>query len=293
VRLAGSALPPEWRAPLVLRVKSDADRYGEAQREAAIQDWIADLGYPAPRVLAVLAPGELSTQPAQVMERAPGTVMLQALLRRPWQALRRARQLAALHVRLHRLPAEGFVVKDDLLDRRLALVREVAGGVDDVPLSAGLAAVDGLADRLRAAPPSICHGDFHPLNVVVNGDEASVIDWTDAGVGDRHGDIARTALLFELAAVAASNAAERLALRAAGPRLRRAYMRAYAKELTLDAQRVELWEPVHLLHGWAQVVALHAGLFGRDGPDDRPDRVPPGMAAELHRRFDRALARVL
>ena len=34
-------------------------------------------------------------------------------------------------------------------------------------------------------PHVVCNGDFHPLNVMVDGDRASVIDWTDAGLGPR------------------------------------------------------------------------------------------------------------
>jgi aminoglycoside phosphotransferase (APT) family kinase protein len=223
--------------------------------------------------------------------------MLQNVLSAPWSARRRMAQLAALHTRLHAIDPTGFPTDDDLLDRRLQSVRRTADELDDADLRDGLLQIGRIADRLRAAEAAVCHGDFHPLNVVVSAADAAVIDWTDAGVGDRHGDVARTLLLFELAAVAASNRLERTALRAVGPLLGRWYRHSYAASLALDDARVALWRPVHLLHGWSQVRGLHAGQFDRDIDADeaRPApavRVAPGLADELRRRFEVAMAAI-
>jgi len=38
---------------------------------------------------------------------------------------------------------------------------------------------------LRELPDgeALCHGDFHPRNVIVDGDELTIIDWVDASSG--------------------------------------------------------------------------------------------------------------
>src|SRR5439155_26226146 len=51
VHLRGTALPAEWRRPLVLRIQPHAERLGLARREALVQTWCADRSFPAPRVL--------------------------------------------------------------------------------------------------------------------------------------------------------------------------------------------------------------------------------------------------
>jgi aminoglycoside phosphotransferase (APT) family kinase protein len=131
------------------------------------------------------------------------------------------------------------------------------------------------------------------MNVVVSGRHTSVIDWTDAGIGDRHGDVARTLLLFEIAAIAASNAVERVALRRIGPLLGRWYRRSYAATAALDEARIALWRPVHLLHGWSQVRGLHAGQFyggsGGTATADRAGRIPASLGDELQQRFEAAM----
>ena len=280
VDLAGESLPPAWRQPLVLRIKSDAARADEAHREQRIHDWLIARGYPAPAMLAVFDPGTLSDRPVQVLARASGPLLLDAVLRRPWSARKALRLLAHLQARLHSLPVDGFPTDGDLLDRRLRLVQVTVERLDDPALRSGLERIESLAPRLRAGPTAVCHGDFHPLNVLADAVTATVIDWTDAGLGDPNGDVARTALLFDMASIVATKPIERMILGAVGPVLGRVYLRLYARQAPLDLERLALWRPVHLLHGWAQAASVGAG------------DVSPESVDALRQRFVRALAEV-
>ena len=290
VQYSGATLPGDWQQPLVVRVKPRHDAIGAARVEAACHEWLADCGYPVPRMLEVLDPDVVAPRPTQVMVRAPGRMLFDAVKHEPWTTRRRLNQLAGLHVELHRLPVDGFPETADLVDRRLALPRGVAAGFDDPALSAALQQVEELVPRLRAAPVSVCHGDFHPLNVVVDGTSASVIDWSDAGIGDRHADVARTILLFELAGIATTKRFERSVLNIVGPFVAKAYGRAYERLLPLDAERLALWRPAHLIHAWAQTLGAHAGRFDDDG--GLAARLPKGLLDGLQRRFAAAIAAV-
>ena len=96
-----------------------------------------------------------------------------------------------------------------------------------------------------------------------------VIDWTDAALGDRHGDVARTHLLFHFgAALATSNRAAKALVGASQGWLSKRFLNAYQRVVPLDAERLRKWEAVHLLHGWAQVVEAH------DAGGQLADRVP-------------------
>lgn len=55
-------------------------------------------------------------------------------------------------------------------------------------------------DVLRQMPDGdrLCHGDFHPGNILTSDREAFLIDWINAGRGDPAGDVARTNLLLKL-----------------------------------------------------------------------------------------------
>jgi aminoglycoside phosphotransferase (APT) family kinase protein len=292
VRLAGDGLPAAWQRPLVLRVQPDGDRYEVAEAEVEVQRWCGTVGFPAPDVLALYEPGRLTDASAQLMVRVPGVPMLEAMVPTIWRAPRFIARLAELHVQLHRTPTDSWPLPEVSLARRR--LRPVRGWVDqlhDPQLAEALARVDDLLPYLEDHEAAPCHGDFHPLNILVDGETASVIDWTDAGLGDRHGDVARTQLLFRVAAVAATSAAERALLRTLGPMLAARYLRCYAAQLPLDRDRLQTWEVVHLLHGWAQVQALHAGIIGRDRERERvPSTLAPWLQRRLERRLDDAAA---
>jgi aminoglycoside phosphotransferase (APT) family kinase protein len=287
VDLAGPGLPVEWQGTVVVRVQPDADRFDVAEAEAKVQDWCATVDYPTPRMLALFEPGELTVASAQVMVRVPGVPMLEAMVPALWRAPGLVGLLADLHVRLHRAPVEAFPLPEvSLARRRLRPVTTWVAELDDPELRVALERVEALLPYLEDHPGVACHGDFHPLNVLVDGKDATVIDWTDAGLGDRHGDVARTQLLFRVASVAASSPAERALLKGVGPLLASRYLRRYDAQLPVDRERLATWEVVHLLHGWGQVRALHAGLIGRDR---ERERVPPTLAPWLRQRLDQRL----
>jgi aminoglycoside phosphotransferase (APT) family kinase protein len=290
VELAGEVLPDAWRQPLVVRLLPSVDRVEQSHREATVQGWAADRGFAAPRVLEVLAPDRLGL-PAQVMERAPGTTMLAALSARPWRAFALVRQLAALQLALHALPLDGWPASTDpqaLVDQRLGLPRRVSVALGDAELASALERASVLTATAASGPVVVCHGDFHPLNVMVDGDRASVIDWTDAGLGPREADVSRTVLLFHLAAIAANGRVERTALRLVGPRMAGRYRSAYEAGSALDQGRYRAWEALHALHGWAQVRMLHAGGFDGESSSEA-GRIPLEVGDFLRGRFEAAL----
>ena len=289
--LTGPALPDAWRRPLIVRLLPSPDRAPQAHREATVQGWCARHGYAAPQVLAVLGPDEGLGLPTQVMERASGTTMLDAVGARPWRARRFVDQLAGLALRLHALPITDFPADagGTLVDHRLGLPRRVTAALDRPQLAAALERAEALADAAMSGPAVVCHGDFHPLNVMVHGDRASVIDWTDAGLGPREADVARTLVLFHIASIAAGSAFERGVLKLAGPPMARRYRRTYAIGAALDPRRLEVWDVLHAVHGWAQVEMLHAGGFDGASSADA-DRVPSSLVDFLRSRVERALA---
>ena len=89
----------------------------------------------------------------------------------PWKTPRLLARLAELQARLHELDPSHFPTdgaSEDLADRRLGLVRTTVTETHDSDLRHGLDRVEALLPELRDARAVACHGDFHPLNVLVD-----------------------------------------------------------------------------------------------------------------------------
>jgi tRNA A-37 threonylcarbamoyl transferase component Bud32 len=128
------------------------------EREARVMQHVVAHRYPAPRVEDVTADGvEL------VMERVDGPTMLDVLSGDPSTARSHAESLAALHRRLHEIPAPGWL------------------------------------DRFLDDQGSIVHLDLHPLNVILSSRGPVLIDWTNARSGAGAADVAMTWLVLAAA----------------------------------------------------------------------------------------------
>jgi aminoglycoside phosphotransferase (APT) family kinase protein len=253
-RLSGaSAL---WSGPLILRVMTRADQGTRVLREAAVHAAVVQGGFPAPRVLlheAELAPLGL---PFLVMERLPGETMWSALAKAgPTAILAMPRQLAELQARLHRVGGAGLResaralgidpavmgVQADLERLRRRIVRD---GLDAL-----LPGVDWLLGHIppTAQAEVICHGDFHPLNIMMDGGRVSgVIDWANVVLAEPAYDVAalRTiALYVDLGIPAWARGATNLARRL----MVRRYMRLYRAAAPLETRNLAYYEAIRIL----------------------------------------------
>ena len=195
-RLEGA--PPAWAGPLVLRVLGGQHDPRRALREGAAQNAVADLGYPVPRVLVASADTAALGGAFLVMERAAGRPML---AERP---LGVSRALVDAQARLHALDAEPFLRAMDGVGGRGpstfdGLLAQLAARVQRHAHAGLRAPMDWLLAHGPAAPArvSICHGDFHPQNVLMAGRAVTaVLDWPNAVVADPVYDVASTRIIL-------------------------------------------------------------------------------------------------
>jgi aminoglycoside phosphotransferase (APT) family kinase protein len=295
-QLVGDDLPDAFRTPLALRVFGDVTEDETLARESTVMGFVAAHGYPAPVPLAAVPSGAENPVglPWVILPKVPGDLLLAVISRAPWAALARVRELASLQARLHAISSADCPLPDagSLVDRWFALRSPEIEGIGDARANAVLAALRQKRDVVRTEERVVCHGDFHPLNVLSERRAGAwhhvVIDWTDAVIGDRHFDVARTLALFRVAAIAANTKAERIGLGAAAPGLVRTYRRAYERVHPLEPDRLSYWSAVHLLRGWAQITQLHDGAY--ESSRATGDAVPLSVADVMLERAERAVA---
>jgi len=238
--------------PFIVRIfRPEADP-GQALFESNVQNAAHRLGYPAPPVLFTCLETGVLGGTFLIMPRVSGRIMLDGMLGPG--VLRSFRTLGTLHAQLHDLDVAAF--------EALTTNDGDAGWMQDWTTTDWMeehiaaAALDGLAPGLvwmrEHEPPaspdrSVCHGDFHPINILMAGREVTgVIDWSLARVGDPAWDVGATAALMSQGPIDLPPILYGLIGRVRGWLVGR-YLKAYAAKRPLDIERVRYFEAVRCL----------------------------------------------
>lgn len=94
-----------------------------------------------------------------------------------------------------------------------------------------------LHTRLEGMPThdKVCHGDFNPSNIIIRPDKTPfILDWSHATQGNASADVARTYLLFSLAAEKGD----------VSPELADKYLKLFCKKSDTARQYVQQWLPI-------------------------------------------------
>lgn len=260
---APGRLPASFDRRLVLRIYSSPRGVPRARHEFACQHALFRAGQPVPEPLLVEEECGLFGGPFLLMEWLPGETLLDYLRGHNLHILWVAGQLADLHTRLHRLPADDFPAPPGpFLERRLDELRALRDDYGLDGLTAGLA---WLRDRRPAEPsaPCVLHLDYHPINIMVHpGRPPAILDWSEADVGDRYADIATTMLLMSTAAVEGVSFRERLLTPLTRWVLVQRYLTVYTRRRGYDARRLRYYL------AWAALRRLAiCGMWLRAGPE--------------------------
>src|SRR5262245_8117729 len=244
------------------------DPGARALREAVTQNSVASLGYPAPRSLLTSADQSVLGGAFLIMERLPGEPLTKAGL------FKVRRILLDMQLRLHALDADTLLQaleREDLasvsaggpalgwetmtVDGYLArLEQRVAGG--------GLAGLAGAFAWLLAHRPFepkrrvICHGDFHPQNILVSGGVASgVIDWPNAMIADGAYDVAATKTILSVTPVEVLGlpAALRWIVSAILPGTVKRYVQGYLKARPIEPRVLAYYEALSCMRSLVRV----------------------------------------
>ena len=247
-RLGG--VPAGLDEPLVLRLYAFAHGTGRAVRESRVQKALARTGFPVPDVHFTCTDRPILGGAFFIMQCLPGASMSSA----PIETI--PALLCKAHLALHRIDPGPVVESLRALGESVPPHRpeeELAGMAERARGYPCLAPIIGwMSEHLPPPPPrlAICHGDFHPLNIMVRGGEVTgVLDWTDFMVADPIADVACTLTL--------GIPARHLVSRSLGRRPWDRYLECYRREVPVDPLVLDYYRTRRCL------VALLAGARGR------------------------------
>jgi aminoglycoside phosphotransferase (APT) family kinase protein len=173
-----------WSEGQVLKLFYGWFGLDEIESEARIARAIHASGLPVPAVGEIV---RVNDRNGLLYQRVDGDSMWEVLSRRPWVVFRSARRTAALHAEMHTR-----TMPTDIPSQREKLVNKIRRA-DPLPLhlrAKALARLDTMPDGDR-----LCHGDFHPGNILLTPRGERIIDWNDASRGNPLADLARSTIL--------------------------------------------------------------------------------------------------
>ncbi len=204
-----------------------------AAYEARIARTVYETGSRVPAVGDVV---EIAGRTGIVYERVEGVSMMTTLGRQPWRLPHFARCLADLHAEMHTHRAVALPSQKERLIQKIE-------GADPLPKHLKVKALTTLA--VLPTDDKLCHGDFHPDNVLITANGPIIIDWVDATQGHPMADLARTSLLLSAGAVPPETSRPIRWLLSTIRRLfHSTYLKRYLQSCPCNHQELETWQPV-------------------------------------------------
>lgn len=199
--------------------------------EARLTRVAREAGAPAPWV------GEVVEQDGRFgfeMERIDGPPLAKHVGSATAAVPELAEAMARAHVAVHRaVGGVGLRAQHDRLAEKIRRAPRLSAGLQRRVLV-----------RLRKLPRGdrLCHGDFHPQNLVVTDEGIRVIDWVDVTAGHPAADVARSELVLRLATItdSAVTGEKQRQIR----RFLEAYVDAYCRLAPCPRESITPWLPV-------------------------------------------------
>lgn len=222
-----------WDDQHVLKLYRDWCPPDWVEYEARIARLVYEAGIPSPEASEII---ELDGRRGLIYQRLEGISMVQDLKARPWTLFKHAHSLAELQFRIHEKSTLGLPSYRDRLRH----------DIDETPHLTEVLRRKA-RDLLEQLPDgqNICHGDFHPENILITQRGPVVIDWMTACSGSPWADVARTSLILTIGVRAAANQIP-LFLRI----MARLYHRSY-----LQKYRVLRADPENEMRRWMTLIA--------------------------------------
>ncbi len=220
-----------WQPGTILKLFFNWFGLENIEYEARIARAIHASGLRVPAVQELVRVNERN---GLVYERAQGQAMWEVLARAPRSGPRYARRMAELHAQMH---ASAPLMELPAQRERLLNKIQLASSLSAELRAKILTTLEKLPDGEQ-----VCHGDFHPGNILVAPRSETIIDWIDATRGNPLADLARTSIIALGAAETSqtANAEQKAFVRT----FHAAYLRNYFKLRPGGQAEYQRWLPV-------------------------------------------------
>ncbi|MBC8062379.1 MAG: phosphotransferase [Clostridiaceae bacterium] len=176
---------------------------------------------------------EIDDRTGIIYERINGITMMKVIASKPWKVKKEAHRLAQLHKSIQlkvdfKLPNYKIRLKDTISNTEL-LQADVKMRLYEY--------IDELRDD-----NILCHGDFHPDNVLITKNGDIIIDWMTSTQWNPLTDVARTSVIFKFGVVPDKTYLEKQIINIIRNKFYLEYIRHYLKLTGVKIEQIEQWE---------------------------------------------------
>mgnify|MGYP001825204786 CR=1 FL=1 len=219
-----------WSERTVIKVLRPGipDHWADLEAETVARVHAA--GVPVPATEGVI---EFDGRPGIVLERIDGVAMWERMKAEPASVPDLILQLVDLQTEVQATAVPELISMNARLRTKISEAMQL-------PLEDRRAAQE-LLDRLPVGQ-ALCHGDFHPANIILTARGPVILDWFDAAAGDITADFVRSSLLmrppFDRSSWLAGSTPELL------DQIHSHYITELVRRGCLDARAFGAWEVV-------------------------------------------------
>ncbi|WML44279.1 aminoglycoside phosphotransferase family protein [Neobacillus sp. PS3-40] len=175
---------------------------------------------------------EIDDRTGIIYQRVNGITMMEKVAFKPWSVKSEAKKLAELHESIQQkvdftIPNNKIKLKDNISETDL--VEDKKNKLYEY--------IDKLADG-----NVLCHGDFHPDNIILTKDKPVIIDWMTATRGNPGADIARTSIMFKYGVIPEKTYIEVKIINFIRKKFYLEYLKHYTSISNVKIEEVQQWE---------------------------------------------------
>jgi uncharacterized protein (TIGR02172 family) len=218
-----------WGENDILKLFRQEFPIGAIEQEYRISKAVEELGVPIPKVKEML---EYEGRTGIVYEKIIGKSLLKLLSEKPWTVGSLAKKIARMHYDMHQQNAGGLPDCVETLRWRINQA--------DLPQQQK----EEVLKVLESLPKgnSVCHGDYHPGNILKSSERYVILDWMTATAGQPAYDVARTMYLIKDAALPDYfPSAVKLVMDWMRRRLANRYLSCYMRLSGLSKKEIDAW----------------------------------------------------
>jgi thiamine kinase len=229
IAVGGTAEVYYWDPGWVLKLYFDWCEPGIADFERRIASAVCATGLPIPTVGEII---HVNGRMGLLYENCNALSMDADIKEHFFHRPSHARKMAELHAEMHAKPMKADISSTHRrLEQKIRDAKPLPENLRDAALKALETMPDG--DRL-------CHGDFHPGNILLGRSGPVIIDWIDSSIGSPLADVARTSIMLLGAATTVSS----IFLRKGITLLHTVYLRRYFQLRPGGYDEYHHWLPI-------------------------------------------------